>query len=224
MPVTGLIAQGASSAIGTTMGTVQALAGYFGQKKTLKNLERLQAPNYEKSKSISDYYNQALNRYQQSPTESNLYKMQAQNIARGTAQGLSALQDRKAGLAGIPSLVQGQNDALLKAGVASEQDQNQKFGQLGNAANAMAGEDRMAFNINKMAPYERKYTQLSQKAAAQGQMFSAGLQNMAGGISGAGASAAGLSNMTKPSQETDYYDTDRNLRPSTYKVPLAKYK
>lgn len=227
-----MIGQGVSSAMGTTLGTAQTALGYFGQKKALKQLERLQQPQYEKSRSISDYYNQALNRYQQSPTQSNMYKMQAQQIARGTAQGLSALQDRRSALAGVPALVQGQNDAYLKAAAAAEQDQNQKFAQLGGAAQAMAGEDKMAFNINKMMPYERQYNQLAQKAAAKGQLLSAGLQNMFSGISGGGMAAGGMGNMGSSSASSsansgslssgsNYYQ-DNYLPPSTYKVPLAK--
>jgi hypothetical protein len=224
MPVAGLIGQGVSSALGTTLGTVQTALGYFGQKKALKKLEGLNSPTYQKSTSISDYYNQALNRYQQSPTQSNLFKMQAQNIERGTTQGLSALQDRRSALAGVPGIVQAKNDATLKALAAAEQDQGQKLGQLGNAAQAMAGEDRMAFNINQMMPYERKYNQLSQKAAASGQLMGAGLQNMFSGISG-GAQAASQAGgiMGTGSTGGGYNDPERIMRPSTYQVPLAKY-
>jgi hypothetical protein len=228
MPVLGMVGQGVSSAMGTTLGTAQTALGFFGQKKALKKLENLHSPTYEKPRSISDYYNQAVNRYQQSPTQSNLYKMQAQNIARGTTQGISALQDRRSAGAGVAALVQNQNDSYLKAAAAAEQDQNQKFSQLGNAAQAMAAEDRMAFNINKMMPYERQYNQLAQKAAAKGQLLNAGLQNMFSGISGGGAAASQVGNMSSfsqaPSSGSSAYSgsEERYLPPSTYKVPLAK--
>lgn len=178
MPVTlGLVTAG--------IGGAQAIMGAIQGKKTRKQLENLQTPQYEKSKSITDYYNQALGRYQQSPYQSNLYKMQAQNIARGTAQGIAGLQDRRSALAGIPALVQGQNDAYLKAAAAAEQQQSQNFAQLGSASQAMAGEDRQAFNINKMLPYQKKADILGQKASGYTQLMNAGLQNVYGGLSGA---------------------------------------
>lgn len=167
------------------IGGIQSIIGGIKGRKARRELENLQTPQYEKSRSITDYYNQALNRYQQSPTQSNLYKMQAQNIQRGTAQGISALQDRRSALAGIPALVQGQNDAYLKAAAAAEQDQNQKFAQLGSATQAMAGEERQAFNINKMLPFQRKSDILGQKAAGYTQLMNSGLQNIYGGLTGA---------------------------------------
>jgi hypothetical protein len=167
------------------VGGIQAIIGGSKARKARKELENLQTPQYEKSRSITDYYNQALGRYQQSPQQSNLYKMQAQNIARGTAQGIAGLQDRRSALAGVPALVQGQNDAYLKAAAAAEQDQNQKFAQLGSATQAMAGEERQAFNINKMLPFQRKSDIIGQKAAGYTQLMNAGLQNVYGGLTGA---------------------------------------
>jgi len=201
MPVTiGLVSAG--------IGGIQSLIGGIGARKARKQLENLQTPQYEKSKSITDYYNQALGRYQQSPTASNLYKMQANNIARGTAQGLSALQDRRSGLGGVSALIQGQNDAQLKALAAAEQDQNQKFSQLGAASNAMAGEERQAFNINKMMPYQKKFDILSQKAAGNTQLANTGLQNIYGGLTSAayGGSLVGNKNKTKSNSAPGFSD------------------
>jgi hypothetical protein len=203
-------------AITAGIGAVQGVAGYFGAKKAQRQLEGLASPVYSPSKPINDYYSQALNRYQQSPYQSNLYKMQSQNIARGTAQGISGLQDRRSALAGIPGLVQQQNDSLLKAGATAEQDQSQKFAQLGSATQAKAADDQRVFNINNMMPYERKYNMLAQKAAANNQLMNAGLQNVFGG---AQSSAIGSMGRFK----NDNYYPDSNLPASTYKVPLAKY-
>lgn len=183
MPV---IIGGATAAIGG----IQSIIGGSKARKARRELEGLQTPQYEKSRSITDYYNQALGRYQQSPYQSNLYKMQAQNIARGTAQGIAGLQDRRSALAGIPALVQGQNDAYLKAAAAAEQQQSQNFAQLGSASQAMAGEERQAFNINKMLPYQRKADLLGQKASGYTQLMNAGLQNIYGGLSGASMGGA----------------------------------
>ena len=203
-------------------GLIQTGVGLIGARKARKQLEGLQTPTYTPAKSISDYYNQALNRYQQSPQQSNLYKMQAQNIARGTAQGIAGLQGRRSALGGISGLIQGQNDAQLKALAAAEQDQNQKFSQLGSASQAMGAEERQAFNINKMMPYEKQYNLLAMKAQANNQMTNAGLQN----IYGAGQSyLMGKSLSETKSSDTlpDYSKYEYgNPKSSTYKVPLAK--
>jgi hypothetical protein len=215
LPVTlGLVSAG--------IGGVQALIGGIKGRKARKEMENLQTPQYQMSKSITDYYNQALNRYQQSPTASNLYKMQSQNIARGTAQGLSSFQDRRSGLGGVSALIQGQNDAQLKALAASEQDQNQKFSQLGAASNAMAGEERQAFNINKMLPYQRKADLLQQKAAGNAQLMNAGLQNVYGGLTGAVYGSALKSPKTPSTSTPDYSERelqgDERLKPFTAKT------
>jgi hypothetical protein len=203
-------------------GLIQTGVGLIGARKARKQLEGLQTPTYTPAKSISDYYNQALSRYQQSPQQSNLYKMQAQNIARGTAQGIAGLQDRRSALSGISGLIQGQNDAQLKALSAAEQDQSQKFSQLGAASQAMGAEERQAFNINKMMPYEKQYNLLAMKAQANNQLTNAGLQN----IYGAGQSYLMGKSMSSD-QTTSPVDYSKyeygNPHASTYKVPLAKY-
>lgn len=221
MPVTmGLITAG--------IGGAQAIIGGIKARKARKELENLQTPQYEKSRSITDYYNQALGRYQQSPMQSNLYKMQAQNIARGTAQGIAGLQDRRSALAGISGLVQGQNDAYLKAAAAAEQDQNQKFSQLGSATQAMAGEERQAFNINKMLPFQRKSDIIGQKAAGYTQLMNAGLQNVYGGLSGATMGSAMGYNPFKGgggSQTPDYsgYELSKGERLKPFTTQTLPY-
>lgn len=215
-------------AVTAGIGAIQGVAGYFGAKKARKQLEGLQSPTYTPSKSISDYYNQSLSRYQQSPYQSNMYKMQNQNIARGTTQGISALQGRGSALSGISGLIQGQNDAQLKALATAEQDQNQKFSQLGSASQAMAGEERQAWNVNQLMPYERRYNMLAMKAQANNQLMNAGLQNISGGAQTAlmGKSSGGISGGMGGGMGqggAGDYDNGRYLPPSSYKVPLAKY-
>lgn len=211
------------------LGLLQTGIGFFGGRRAKKALENQQTPIYTPSKSISDYYNQALQRYQESPYQSNLYKMQAQNIARGTAQGLSALQDRRSALAGVSGLVQNQNDALLKATAAAEQQKDQRFGQLGAASQAMGAEERQAFNINKMLPYQNRRDILTQKASGYAQMLNAGLSNFfGGGQTGAIMGGSALSNMSgnpNPNYSDDYasHEAISRVRPSTYQVPLASY-
>lgn len=216
------MAQSTKQGIG---GLVQAGIGLFGGRKARRGLENLQIPTYTPAKSISDYYGEAKQRYGISPYASTLYGMQAQNIARGTAQGVGALQDRRSAIGGISSLIQQQNDALLKAGAAAEQQKEQRFGQLGQAAGMMAGEERQAFNINKMMPYEKKYNLLAMKAQGYNQLLNAGLQNIFGGGQAAGVYAggmAGMGGMQGYGGASEGYGTDRDLPASTYRVPLAR--
>ena len=153
-----------------TIGAVTAGAGllqsFFGgrkAKKEQKELENLQSPTYNPNESVLSYYNNALQRYNVNPYNSTLYKTQQQNIGRGVNQGIGALNNRRSGLAGISSLIQGQNDSLLKAGIAAENQKDQRFSQLGGATQMKAGEDRQAFNINKMQPFERKYNRSEER-------------------------------------------------------------
>lgn len=173
-------------AIQAGAGLAQSIFGGIRARKAQKELERMQSPIYSPSQSILDYYNQAKSRYSTNPYESSMYKLQSQNIQRGTAQGLNALNDRRMALAGVNSLVQGQNDALLRAGVAAEQEQGRRFGQLGQAAQLKAGEDQKMFQYNQLMPFERKSSLLGAKAAGGAATMNAGLSNIFGGLSSMG--------------------------------------
>lgn len=163
-------------------GVIQGIAGLITAKKTQKALEKLQTPQYTQNKSILDYYNTALSRYNVSPTDSAMYKRNMQGIGRNTATALNSLQDRRSGLAGASSILRAQNDSSLNANVAAEQEQNQRFGALGNAANMKTNEDDKAFQFNQIAPYEKKYNLLSMKAGAANQMANAGMSNIFGAL------------------------------------------
>lgn len=165
-------------------GIAQSIFGGLRARKAQRELENLQSPIYSPSQSILDYYNQAKSRYNISPYSSDLYKMQSQNIQRSTAQGLNALSGRGAALAGVGSLVQGQNDAYLKAAAAAEQEQARRFGELGQAAQMKAGEDFKMYQYNKLMPFERKSALLGAKAAGGAATFNAGLSNIFGGLQG----------------------------------------
>ena len=170
------------AAIQMGAGVLQTGLGFLQARKNQKALEKLQSPQYRQNAGIMDYYNKALQRYNVNPYTSQLYNQQQQQIKGGTAQGIASLQDRRSALAGIPQLIQAQNDSLLKAGAAAEGQQAGALSQLGDAANAKLGEDRMAFDINQMQPYQNKFNLLSQKAGAGNQIMNAGLSNIFGGL------------------------------------------
>ena len=97
------------------------------------------------------------------------------NIQRSSQFALNAMNDRKAGLAGLSSLVQNQNDSynnLLGQDAAARQN-NQRY--LGAVQSEMAGYRDKAFDINKQQPF---IDQANAAAALKG----AGIQNIAGGL------------------------------------------
>lgn len=221
-------------------GIGQMAVGFFGGKKARRELENLQLPTYTPAKSIQDYYTQAQQRYNLSPYQSTLYNMQQQNAGRATAAGLAGLQDRRSALGGINALVQGQNDSMLKAASMAEQQKAQQFSQLGQASGMMGQEERQAFQINKMMPYEKKYNLAAMKAQAANQLLNAGMQNYTGAGQAAAVYSQGLQGMggmngygntgnymygggSNPTAYTPGQGYNIDLQPSTYRVPLARY-
>jgi len=171
----GAIAQG----IG---GIAQAIGGGIQAHRAQKQLEKLQSPTYTPNKSIMDYYNKALERYNTNPYQSQQYQYATQRADRNMAAGIGALNSRASAVGGISRLAALNNDASLQAGVQAEQQQNQRFGQLGQAAGMKAGEERTAFDYNQIQPFERKYNLLAAKAGGGNQIANAGMSNIFGGL------------------------------------------
>lgn len=163
--------------IQTGAGILQSLIGGNQARQAQRGLERM-ARDYKPNAGILDYYNKALSKYNVNPYTSSLYNYASERARAGTAQGISSLQDRRSALSGIPSLVQGQNDALLKAAATAEGQQAQALGQLGQASQVKAREE--------FKPFEMKYNLLSAKAGAGNQIVNAGLSNIFGGLQSAG--------------------------------------
>jgi hypothetical protein len=166
--------------IGAVMGVAQGLGGLaqtiFGggaARKAQRDMEKM-VNEYKPNASINDFYNKALSRYNPNAYESSMYRNQMQNVNRNMATGISALQDRRSGLAGIAGLVQGTNDASLRASASAEQQQAQALGQLGQATGMKADEDRRGFDM--------KYNLLAMKAGGANQIVNSGLSNIFGGL------------------------------------------
>jgi hypothetical protein len=185
--------------IAAIAGGAQALGGaaqsiFSGRKKAERELNAFakQSPLYQGSKSINDYYQQALNRYNENPYQSQQYQLGAMNAQRATAQGIGALQDRRSAIGGVSRLALGQNAAMQNLGAQAEAQRNQRFSQLGQASQAKASEDYKMFDINQMTPYNRQL-QLKQLAAqAANDRANAGLQMVGsalGGVAQAGIMA-----------------------------------
>lgn len=194
------------------------LATAIGSQKQQRQAEledyAKQSPLYKPSKSIQDYYQQALNRYNENLYQSQQYQVGAMNARRAAAQGLSALQDRRSAIGGISRLAAGQNIALQNLGAQAEAQRNSRFGQLGQAAQAQTAEQARAFDINQMTPYNRMLQLKQMKAQAAAEQNAAGW-NMVGQGLGNAASIAMLS--YKPTTSPSSYT---NITGSSYSPAL----
>jgi hypothetical protein len=182
------------SGVQTLFGIGQSIFGGNKQKKAQDELENLQTPTYNSNASILDYYNKALQRYNTNPYQSQQYQYGIQQGQRNTAAGVNALQDRGSAVGGISRLIALQNDNALKQGISAEQEQDQRFGQLGGATQMKSADDQYAFGINKLMPYQKQLDLLTAKAGGGGDVLNAGLSNIFGGLSSA-TMANGSSNI-----------------------------
>lgn len=168
--------------IGAGVGLAQSIIGGIRARKSEKALEGMQTPTYGGSSSIMDYYNKALQRFNTNPYQSQGYQAATNAANRSMASGLNALQGRGSAVAGVSRLVGQSNDAAMRAGTIAEQQQNQRFNELGQASEMKTGDELRQFQQNQIAPFEKKYNLLSMKAGAGNQMMNAGLSNIFGGL------------------------------------------
>ncbi len=162
-------------------GIIQSVIGGIRANKAQKQMEKMQSPVYTPNKSILDYYDMALNKYQLSPYNTSMYKKAVQDTGRTSAQALDSLRGRGGAVAGVSNVMANQNNSLLTAAANAEGRKMQEFGVLGNATGMKANETRRAFDINQMAPFERKYNLLAMKAGGGNQVMGAGLSNVFNG-------------------------------------------
>jgi hypothetical protein len=176
------------------IGGVQTLAGlgqtiFSGGRKAEKKFNKLMdnAPIYNQNKSIINFYNEALARYNVSPTDSAMYKRQMRDVDRGVTGAVAGLNDRRSGIAGISSILRSANDAKLDANVAAEGEKSRRFGELGGATNMKADEDYKAYYQNVLMPWETKVNASMSKMQGANQRKNAGMANIFGGLQTAGA-------------------------------------
>ena len=173
MPVTiGLIAAGTQALVGAGQ------AAFSGRKKRERELDAFakQSPLYKGSKSVDDYYQEAMNRYKENPYQSLQYQVGQKNIQRAMATGLSGLQSRGSAIGGIGRLFGAQTDAMANLGAQTEAQRNARFGQLGSATQMKTGEEYKKFDINQMTPYNRMLQLKQYKSQAANDRYNAGVQ------------------------------------------------
>lgn len=174
IPVLALAAGQAALGLGQTI--------FSGTQKAKKEFEEKlkQSPQYAGGGGIMDYYNRAYQRASVLPTELASYKTQMQNIGESAAQGLGALADRRSALAGVGSIIRGQQQAQQQAVTAGEAEQSRRFGQLGGAAQMKTAEETKRYQYNALNPYLRQFQASQQKLSAAQARKDAGIQNIIG--------------------------------------------
>tara|TARA_R110000868_G_scaffold12843_3_gene60721 strand:- start:1064 stop:1825 length:762 start_codon:yes stop_codon:yes gene_type:complete len=158
---------------------ISAIGSNQRRKSRARELDEYakQSPLYQGSKPISEYYQQAMNRYKENPYQSQQYQLGAMNAQRATAQGLGALQDRRSAIGGISRLALGQNAAMQNLGAQAEAQRNARFGQLGSATQMKNADLMQQFDINKMTPYNRVLGLKQMKSAAAAEEYARDKQN-----------------------------------------------
>lgn len=207
-------------------GGIKAISANNKAKRAERAIENLETPTYKPNQSITDYYNEAIKRYQNA-YQGEQYRYGIQQGDRSLAAGVGALQDRRSAVGGISRLVALTNDNALRQGLAA-----QDIGQLGAAAQVKAQDDRFAYNANEVMPYQKKLQLYGMKAGAARTMEAAGWQDIGSGINtiGSGVSSGvnngwggdggsnnsmGTSNWTNPNNGFNYQD------PSLYQTPMG---
>jgi hypothetical protein len=172
------------------MGTAQMLSANKGRRRAELEAKAQNSPIYKPSKAIQSYYQEAMNRYQESPFQTQQYQVGAQNIRRGMASGVAGLQDRRSAIGGINRLAASEANAMQNLAASAEGQRAQRFGQLGQASQAMAGEQRMEFDINKQTPYNRNLQLAQWRAQTAADQEQAGLSTIGTGLSNLATFAA----------------------------------
>jgi len=168
----------ALAAIPAAVGLYQTIAGGIRAKKARKALENQPTPSYAPSKAINDYYQMALNK-----ATSGAYNTQAfQNLKKsgltGLGTGINSLTDRRAAIGNTSALVNQFQNNMEKAAGFAENLQNQNFARLGQATGMKSGEEKYAFGINAMFPYQQQRQLYGAQFAGGNQLVNAGLSNI----------------------------------------------
>ncbi len=217
--------------IGAALAIGQGLYGLYNSIKSgqeaddnQKRLEKMagNSPLKKESPEINNYYQEALNRYQENPYQSAFYKQAQQNSQRAFASGISALNDRRS--AGNFNKLYGmQNNALQNAMVQAENYKAQQFRNLGQASQAKAAEESQMFDINQATPYNRQFGLQQMKSQASNDRFNAGLNMLAQGVSNATQYGIAKEMYNPDLPKTKSLTTSNTENTNTFGSPFGKY-
>lgn len=194
MPVTAGLVSAGIQGLG---GLYQSVTSGRQNKENQLNAFAKQNPLAQESPSISNYYQNALNRYQENPYNSAPYLISRQEADRRLMSSIGALQDRKSAIGGISKLDLMRTDAQNQAIRNAEAMKGQQFSQLGQATQMQNAQDRYLFDVNKLTPYNRMFGLKQYGAEAANQRYNAGLQMM-GSALGNAAQIGAMSAYNKP--------------------------
>jgi hypothetical protein len=165
-------------AAGLGLNIAQSLFGGFQLLRGLSQAKKNRRPMQEMPEGIDQNVNQAA-LYAQQGLPQDVYNRNAGQIDRNMGFGLRQSGDRRGGLVGLGSLVQGANDSYSTLNAQDAQARMANLAQLYQARNQQAQYQDMLFKQNELKPFYEKAQE------AQG-LQGSGLQNIMGGMRGAG--------------------------------------
>jgi len=158
-----------------------ATSGAGAAEKDFENFAK-QNPLAQRSKSLDDYYQQALNRYQENPYQSAQYMAAQRNADRALASRLNLGQDLGSSLSMAGKANAQYSDTLGQAGGQAEAQRNQRFGQYGQAAQLENQQDKYLYDVNQASPFNRQLGIKQMKSQAANERYNAGLGMMGGAL------------------------------------------
>jgi len=203
--------------VGVVGGVAQYAIGRSEKKKQEAALKSqvANAPKYEGSSALSDYYQKSLQQANTAAQQSAMYKQNMNLIRRNLGQGLAAgAGSGQLGQGQVAKLVAGANDASSNALVNAEQQRERRFNALGSASQMKSGEDYKKFQINQQQPWEAQYNLTALQAAQAAKMQEAGISNVVGGITSAAQVGAAKKKSKWDAQNSALYGKNK-LDPKT---------
>ncbi len=204
------------SAIQGAIGLGQSIFGAIKEGKATNALENLQTPTYGGDKSIKDYYNMALQRYNINPYQTQQYNYAISNANKSQAAGINALQDRRSAIGGISRLSAISNNAALQAGVTAENQKSQELNQLGGATSMQAADNWKQFQQNKLAPYEKEMQIQGLKASGGASLLNAGIGTINNAANNYGILSYGQNSNSTGTNGTTSFDGGNGQPPVSY--------
>jgi len=183
-------------AASTLLGGVQSLIAGNAQGAAQRELENKirNAPKYKGSPTLERYYQDAQRLANTAAQQSALYKQQMNQTNRLMGAGIAGLGSRPGGQGAVASLVQKGADLSGNALAQAYGQKEQRFGRLGQVAQAKAADEMKQFQINQQMPWEAGVSLSTAKAQGATRDLMQAQRNMSQGINYLGMGAAGLIN------------------------------
>jgi len=208
--------------IGAILAGAQAAYGAYNAIKANKQAKDYESrmeemartsPLKKESPELANYYQQALNRYNENAFTSPYYLESLKQAERGGLNAISQAQDRRSGIGVIDRVNRGVMDAKSRGILGAMANKNTQFGQLGGAVQMRRNEGDQMFDINQMTPYNRLLQLQQLKTQAANDRFNAGLSTTAQGL-GNFAQLSIADKMYNPklkTQDVPFTQADSNL-------------